>query len=83
MILNAPQYLQRDEGKEFLNINCFRLQSKMKEERPRSADINKMNAEERSAEVRSLREQIVDTFKTQMKLRRKLMDIDAHLLGEF
>lgn len=52
----------------------------MKEERPRSADLN-MNSEERGAEVRSLREQIVDTFKTQMKLRRKLMEIDAHLLG--
>ena len=59
----------------------LRLQSKMQEERPRSADINKMNAEERSAEVRNLREQIVETFKTQMKLRRKLMEIDAHLLG--
>jgi len=52
----------------------------MKEERPRSADLN-MNSEERGAEVRNLREQIVDTFKTQMKLRRKLMEIDAHLLG--
>lgn len=54
----------------------------MKEERPRSADISKMNAEEKSEEVRNLREQIVETFKTQMKLRRKLMEIDAHLLGE-
>ncbi|XP_044759987.1 kinesin-like protein KIF19 isoform X3 [Coccinella septempunctata] len=58
-----------------------RLQQKMKEDRPRSADINRMNAEERSREVRNLREQIVDTFKNQMKLRRKLMEIDSHLLG--
>lgn len=58
-----------------------RLQNKMNEERPRSADLNKMNAEERSNEVRKLREQIVETFKTQMKLRRKLMEIDSHLLG--
>ncbi|KAL3272874.1 hypothetical protein HHI36_014335, partial [Cryptolaemus montrouzieri] len=58
-----------------------RLQQKMKEERPRSADINRMNAEERSREVKNLREQIVDTFKNQMKLRRKLMEIDSHLLG--
>ncbi|CAG9767190.1 unnamed protein product [Ceutorhynchus assimilis] len=63
-----------------LRSEISRLQSKMKEERPRSADI-KLNAEERSNEVRNLREQIVDTFKTQMKLRRKLMEIDAHLLG--
>ncbi|XP_050298947.1 kinesin-like protein KIF19 [Anthonomus grandis grandis] len=64
-----------------LRAEISRLQTKMKEERPRSADINKLDAEQRSAEVRSLREQIVDTFKTQMKLRRKLMEIDAHLLG--
>ena len=58
-----------------------RLQQKMGEERPRSADVRKMDAERRSNEVRNLREQIVDTFKTQMKLRRKLMEIDSHLLG--
>ncbi|XP_048519661.1 kinesin-like protein KIF19 isoform X3 [Dendroctonus ponderosae] len=64
-----------------LRAEISRLQTKMKEERPRSADISKMNAEEKSEEVRNLREQIVETFKTQMKLRRKLMEIDAHLLG--
>ncbi|KAJ8923180.1 hypothetical protein NQ315_001734, partial [Exocentrus adspersus] len=64
-----------------LRDEISRLQVKMKEERPRSADVNRMNAEERSNEVRKLREQIVDTFKTQMKLRRKLMEIDSHLLG--
>ncbi|CAH0563687.1 unnamed protein product [Brassicogethes aeneus] len=64
-----------------LRDEISRLQSKMTEERPRSADVNRMNAEERSNEVRNLREQIVDTFKNQMKLRRKLMEIDSHLLG--
>lgn len=64
-----------------LRNEISRLQQKMTEDRPRSADINKMNAEERSNEVRNLREQIVDTFKNQMKLRRKLMEIDSHLLG--
>ncbi|KAF7264631.1 hypothetical protein GWI33_022936 [Rhynchophorus ferrugineus] len=64
-----------------LRAEISRLQTKMKEDRPRSGDINRLNAEERSQEVRNLREQIVDTFKTQMKLRRKLMEIDAHLLG--
>lgn len=58
-----------------------RLQQKMTEERPRSADVSKMDSEQRSGEVRNLREQIVDTFKNQMKLRRKLMEIDSHLLG--
>ncbi|VEN36508.1 unnamed protein product [Callosobruchus maculatus] len=64
-----------------LKDEITRLQNKMKEERPRSADINRMNAEERCNEVKKIREQIVDTFKTQMKLRRKLMEIDSHLLG--
>ncbi|XP_066139573.1 kinesin-like protein KIF19 [Euwallacea fornicatus] len=64
-----------------LRAEISRLQTKMKEERPRSADLNNVSSEERGIEVRNLREQIVDTFKTQMKLRRKLMEIDAHLLG--
>lgn len=64
-----------------LRDEISRLQTKMKEERPRSADVRRMNAEERSGEVKKLREQIVETFKTQMKLRRKLMEIDSHLLG--
>lgn len=64
-----------------LRDEISRLQTKMKEERPRSADISRMNTEERSKEVRTIREQIVETFKTQMKLRRKLMEIDSHLLG--
>ncbi|XP_017784963.1 PREDICTED: kinesin-like protein KIF19 isoform X2 [Nicrophorus vespilloides] len=63
-----------------LRGEIVRLQQKMTEERPRSADI-KLNAEQRSAEVKNIREQIVETFKTQMKLRRKLMEIDSHLLG--
>ncbi|KAI4456343.1 kinesin-related [Holotrichia oblita] len=58
-----------------------RLQQKMTEDRPRSAEINKITAEQRSNEVKKLREQIVETFKMQMKLRRKLMEIDSHLLG--
>lgn len=63
-----------------LRDEISRLQVKMSEERPRSADI-RMNTEQRTAEVRNIREQIVETFKTQMKLRRKLMEIDSHLLG--
>lgn len=52
----------------------------MTEDRPRSADI-KLNTVQKGEEVRSLRERIVGTFKEQMKLRRKLMEIDSHLLG--
>ncbi|CAG9864986.1 unnamed protein product [Phyllotreta striolata] len=64
-----------------LRDEISRLQHKMKEERPRSADVRKLNSEERRKEVQELREQIVETFKTQMKLRRKLMEIDSHLLS--
>lgn len=64
-----------------LRDEIHRLQQKMTEDRPRSAEINKITAEQRSNEVKKLREQIVETFKMQMKLRRKLMEIDSHLLG--
>lgn len=64
-----------------LKEEISRLQHKMKEDRPRSADITKISNEEKCNEVKKIREQIVETFKTQMKLRRKLMEIDSHLLG--
>nr|NP_996208.1 kinesin family member 19A [Drosophila melanogaster]AAS65150.1 kinesin family member 19A [Drosophila melanogaster] len=37
--------------------------------------------EQRKTELRYLREQIVLTFKQQMKLRRKLLEAESHLLG--
>lgn len=37
--------------------------------------------EKRKAELRFLRQQIVLTFKQQMKLRRKLLEVESHLLG--
>ncbi|XP_032597986.1 kinesin-like protein KIF19 isoform X2 [Drosophila grimshawi] len=37
--------------------------------------------EQRKSELRYLREQIVLTFKQQMKLRRKLLEAESHLLG--
>ncbi|KAB0793661.1 hypothetical protein PPYR_13281 [Photinus pyralis] len=64
-----------------LKNEISRLQTKMTEERPRSAAPVRLNTMERNKEVRLLREQIVATFKEQMKLRRKLMEIDSHLLG--
>lgn len=39
------------------------------------------NDEKRKSELRYLREQIVLTFKQQMKLRRKLLEAESHLLG--
>ncbi|KAK4874894.1 hypothetical protein RN001_014254 [Aquatica leii] len=64
-----------------LKNEISRLQTKMVEDRPRSAAPVRLNTTERNNEVRLLREQIVATFKEQMKLRRKLMEIDSHLLG--
>lgn len=64
-----------------LRDEISRLRTKMTEDRPRSAEIRKMNTAQRGNEIKNLREKIVGTFKEQMKLRRKLMEIDSHLLG--
>lgn len=58
-----------------------RLQQKMTEDRPRSADITKLSTAQRTNELKNLREKIVGTFKEQMRLRRRLMEVDSHLLG--
>lgn len=63
-----------------LRDEISRLRNKISEDRPRSADI-KMNPAQKGNEIKNLREKIVGTFKEQMKLRRKLMEIDSHLLG--
>lgn len=67
-----------------------RLKSKMLTDRPRSgvallkekgmAPVNE-DEEKKKAELRYLREQIVLTFKQQMKLRRRLLEAESHLLG--
>lgn len=64
-----------------------RLKTKMLTERPRSgaaltSTLNQ-NADEqkKKTELRYLREQIVLTFKQQMKLRRRLLEAESHLLG--
>ncbi|KAL7731205.1 hypothetical protein ACLKA6_014393 [Drosophila palustris] len=46
-------------------------------QQPPSEELN----EQRKTELRYLREQIVLTFKQQMKLRRKLLEAESHLLG--
>ncbi|KAM7360990.1 kinesin family member 19A [Cochliomyia hominivorax] len=80
-----------------LREEVSRLRTKMLTDRPRSGaaaaastaatttpeDPAKAaeNDEKRKSELRYLREQIVLTFKQQMKLRRKLLEAESHLLG--
>lgn len=60
-----------------------RLKDKMLKERPRSGAALKIKPDDdkRKAELRYLREQIVLTFKQQMKLRRRLLEAESHLMG--
>lgn len=44
-------------------------------------ELTKEESEESAAHLKSLREAIVSTFKQQMRLRRRLMELDSHLLG--
>lgn len=77
-----------------LREEVSRLRSKMLTDRPRSGAAAAAAAtaaqqqatsaeddEKRKGELRYLREQIVLTFKQQMKLRRKLLEAESHLLG--
>lgn len=70
-----------------LRSEVNRLKSKMLTERPRSGAALaqvvglSMDEEKKRKELRYLREQIVVTFKQQMKLRRRLLEAESHLLG--
>lgn len=74
-----------------LREEVTRLKSKMLSDRPRSgvaaaaaaaeADTGTTEEQKKKAELRYLREQIVLTFKQQMKLRRRLLEAESHLLG--
>lgn len=57
---------------------CF---YRTKEDLQLDADLNKEQSPEDAAHLKSLREAIVSTFKQQMRLRRRLMELDSHLLG--
>ncbi|XP_069695410.1 kinesin-like protein KIF19 isoform X2 [Periplaneta americana] len=60
-----------------LRDEIARLRAKMKEDRPRSGDaLNK-----KGEQLKQLRDQIVSTFREQMRLRRRLMEYDGHLLS--
>lgn len=93
--LQNPQLLE--ENREFpmahyqnlvseLREEVGRLKTKMLSDRPRSAAVQKIinedpDAQKRKQELKYLREQIVLTFKQQMKLRRRLLEAESHLLG--
>lgn len=92
--LQNPQLLE--EEREFpmahyqnlvseLREEVGRLKSKMLSDRPRSAAQKQINedpdTQKRKQELKYLREQIVVTFKQQMKLRRRLLEAESHLLG--
>ena len=92
--LQNPQILE--ENREFpmqhyqnlvseLREEVGRLKSKMLSDRPRSAVQKLINedpdTQKRKQELKYLREQIVVTFKQQMKLRRRLLEAESHLLG--
>ncbi|XP_011154857.1 kinesin-like protein KIF19 [Harpegnathos saltator] len=62
-----------------LKSEISRLRNKMKEERPKK--VEEKEPEKHDNDFRSLREKIVSAFKEQMRLRRKLMELDSHLLG--
>ncbi|XP_072932004.1 kinesin-like protein KIF19 [Epargyreus clarus] len=73
-----------------LREEIARLKTKMKDERSRPQEdlhnrieepVTKEESEESAAHLKSLREAIVSTFKQQMRLRRRLMELDSHLLG--
>lgn len=66
-----------------LREEVHRLKNKMLSDRPRSGAALRIKPddEKRKAELRYLREQIVLTFKQQMKLRRRLLEAESHLMG--
>ncbi|KAL4712326.1 hypothetical protein ACJJTC_004088 [Scirpophaga incertulas] len=76
-----------------LREEISRLRSKMKDDRARpkeesniiqqnnEIELTNEESDENAAHLKSLREAIVSTFKQQMRLRRRLMELDSHLLG--
>lgn len=71
-----------------LREEVSRLKTKMLSDRPRSGvaaaaaqNPGTIDEQKKKAELRYLREQIVLTFKQQMKLRRRLLEAESHLLG--
>lgn len=74
-----------------LREEVSRLKNKMLSDRPRSGAAlqrqqqpdqdSSSEEQQKKMELKYLREQIVQTFKQQMRLRRRLLEADSHLLG--
>ncbi|XP_073996213.1 kinesin-like protein KIF19 isoform X2 [Rhodnius prolixus] len=64
-----------------LRSEIGRLKAKLSEERPSSSAAAEFRGRASGTPVKQLREQIIATFREQMKLRRRLMDIDGHLMS--
>ncbi|XP_048482606.1 kinesin-like protein KIF19 [Plutella xylostella] len=74
-----------------LREEISRLKGKMKDDRTKLQEDEANNeeqeakteqeTEESAAHLKALRESIISTFKQQMRLRRRLMELDSHLLG--
>lgn len=91
--MQVPELLE--EAQEFPMSHYQSLVSELKQEvnrlktkltsepRPRSgvAVDRNVDQQKRKSELKNIREQIVQTFKQQMKLRRRLLEADSHLLG--
>ncbi|CAB3224177.1 unnamed protein product [Arctia plantaginis] len=59
----------------------FQIQNQRVTKEDSTEKVNKEDNAENAAHLKSLREAIVSTFKQQMRLRRRLMELDSHLLG--
>lgn len=91
--LQNPDFIE--ETREFPLTHYQTLVTELREEvgrlrtkitnRPRSetapVDDSNHNDQKRRSDLRYLREQIVITFKLQMRLRRRLLEAESHLLG--
>ncbi|XP_066588889.1 kinesin-like protein KIF19 [Prorops nasuta] len=75
--LHVAQY--RDVISDLKN-EISRLRNKMKDERP-VARTEEKPSDGKAKDFRALRDKIVSAFKEQMRLRRKLMELDSHLLS--
>ncbi|CAH2106418.1 unnamed protein product [Euphydryas editha] len=89
-VIETPMHLSQYRSViNELREEIARLKTKMKDDRSKNRDeqqkidevLSKEESEEKSAHLKSLRESIVATFKQQMRLRRRLMELDSHLLG--
>lgn len=68
-----------DKFNDLVNFN--RSKEDLISQQQKDEELTKEESEESAAHLKTLREAIVSTFKQQMRLRRRLMELDSHLLG--